>query len=516
MRNTSIPALPVSTLGIIEEAVLETPVNKGDHMSVRSKILSGMVILLPVFIVSAQTYKDDSLVVREILDINGFDTIDVAAVSSKVGDRIYGLYLERTGLSILPESLGDLDSLQNLQIQNNKLTALPQSIGNCTKLRYLSAYDNRIHELPESIGNCSELELLYLIRNRFTGFPMVLLQLKKLSTIDFGGNHLTEVPAKIATYEQKIRLFINDNYLTTLPEAFFSMQPEVIHVAGNLLCTRSAEMEQWLDTYDYYKEDGKWRIYQGCDREELERTVVQEILDKSDLGHLTVELITESGDLGIETLDLSAENIKTPDALSKKRSSGTTVLVLPSDIDSLKSLKTLDLSGNHLRELPAELHRLYHITTLDISGNNLTGLPEYLVSFKNLEQLDVSGNALAALSEELDAWVSTLDPDWKETQQTTRKGNTVAATGKRRSTSIVLNRMVGSTLVFHLNTTQPSRGCFSLYSLDGKRMYSTGMRSFNKNSTIIEVKRSILATGTCFAVLKTDHEMSTFNFAVTL
>jgi Leucine-rich repeat (LRR) protein len=483
-------------------------------MSVCLKILPGIVILVSALIVSPQTYEDDSLVVRELLDLNGFDTVSVETISSKIGDRIYGLHLSGSGISILPESLGDLDSLQNLQISDNNLTALPQSIGNCTKLRYLSAYDNRIHELPESIGNCTELELLYLIRNRFTRFPMVLLQLKKLLTIDFGGNHLTEVPPEIATYEQPIRLYINDNYLTTLPEAFLSMEPEVIHVAGNMLCDRSEEMEQWLDTYDYYKEDGKWRIYQGCDRQELERTVVQEILDENGLGNLNVERVAESGDLGVETLDLSAENINGQDALPKKRAAATTVLILPSDIDSLKSLKTLDLSGNHLTELPAELHRLYHITSLDISGNNLTALPEYLVSFKNLEQLDVSGNTITSLSEGLEALISDLDPDWKETQQTTRKGTIIAPTGGQRSSRIVLDRMAGSKLFFHLNAAQPARGSFSLYSLDGRRIYSTGMRTFDKNNSIIEVSRNVLAAGTCFAVLTTDHEMSTFNFAL--
>ena len=490
---------------------------KGDGMSIHKNILFSAFILITAFSAAAQTYTDDSLIVREILDMNGLDTVDVDAVTSKISDRLYGLYLDRTGISILPESLGELDSLQNLQIQDNKLTALPQSIGNCTRLRYLSAYDNQIHELPESIANCSELELLYLIRNRFTKFPTALLGLKKLLTIDFGGNHLTEVPPEIAAYEQPVRIYINDNYLTTLPETFTTMEPELIHVAGNLLCNLSEAMGQWLDTYDFYNTrntNQTWRQYQGCDRLELEESVVQKVLDENGLGYLDMTAITETDDLGVTTLDLSYENIMPQGGLSKKQANAPTLLVLPSDIDSLKSLKTLSLSGNQLSEPPAELHRLYHITSLDLSGNNLTELPDYLLSFENLDHLDVSGNALTSLSEDLDAWVSSLDPDWKETQQTTRNGTT-ASLSKEAPTSISMNTLNGSKPVFNLNVSQPARGYFTLYSLDGKKLFSTGMRKFNNGNTAIRIDESVLAAGTCYGILETDYGRSAVTFALT-
>lgn len=486
-------------------------------MLFQKMIVQVVILLVSTFCTIAQTYENDSLVVREILNMNGLDTVEVESVTSKISDRIYGLYLERTGISVLPESLGELDSLQNMQIQDNNLTALPQSIGNCTRLRYLCAYDNQIHELPESIANCTELDLLYLIRNKFTKFPTVLLQLKKLLTIDFGSNHLTEVPAEIAHYEQKIRLYINDNYLTELPEAFTAMEPELIHIAGNLICSRSEEMEQWLDTYDFYttrNTNQSWRQYQGCDRQELEESVVQEILDENGLENLDMQTITESDDLGVTTLDLSAEIISLQEGLSKRSAAARTALILPSDIDSLKSLKTLNLSGNHLSILPSELHRLNYITSLDISGNNLTELPAYIVSFNNLERLDVSGNALGTCSEKLDTWLTDLDPDWKETQQTTRNENAVASS-ERQATSIALKSSNSQQLEFSLNAPQPARGSFSLYLLNGKKVFSTGVRTFHRNTTGIKVKKSDCAPGTCFAVFTTNNDMSTLAFAVT-
>ena len=475
------------------------------------------IILASFFSLSAQSYTDDSLIVREILDLNGLDTVEVDAVTSKISNRVYALYLHDMNISVLPESLGNLDSLQNLQIQNNRLTALPESIGNCTRLRYLSAYYNHIHELPESIANCSELDLLYLLGNKFTKFPKVVLEFKKMLTLSLSNNHLTEVPAEIANYEREIQLSISNNYLMELPEAFTSMKPEYINVIGNLLCSVSEEMEQWLDTYDYYKDidDRSWRSFQGCERQVIDSTIVQKVLDENGIEYLDVVTVTESNDLGVVTLDLSAENITPADnALLGKQSTAAKTFILPSDIDSLKSLKTLNLSGNLLTELPAELHRLCHITSLDISGNNLTWLPEYLVSFKNIELLDVSGNSLDISSEKLQTWLSKFDPDWKETQQTTGIYNSLSSLPKHVS-QVALTRINNTKLIFDLNIPQSTRGCLSLYSLNGKVIFSTGMRLFHEKTTEIELRKNIPAAGTCYAVLKTDSGMSTVTFTIT-
>ncbi|HBB04764.1 TPA: hypothetical protein DCZ39_07930 [Patescibacteria group bacterium] len=36
-------------------------------------------------------------------------------------------------------------------MHNNQLTSLPESIGNLTSLNYLSVYNNKLTSLPESI-----------------------------------------------------------------------------------------------------------------------------------------------------------------------------------------------------------------------------------------------------------------------------------------------------------------------------------------------------------------------------
>ena len=72
--------------------------------------------------------------------------------------RITGIGFFDCGISTLPESIGDLKSLQTLYLDNNKLTTLPESIGNLKSLTYLDLVNNQLTTLPESIGNLTSLQ----------------------------------------------------------------------------------------------------------------------------------------------------------------------------------------------------------------------------------------------------------------------------------------------------------------------------------------------------------------------
>ena len=75
------------------------------------------------------------------------------------------LYLHRKKIVNLPESIGNLQQLQDLYLSNNSLTALPDSIGNLHQLRDLDLSNNNLTALPESICNLQQLRYLYLIGN---------------------------------------------------------------------------------------------------------------------------------------------------------------------------------------------------------------------------------------------------------------------------------------------------------------------------------------------------------------
>ncbi len=69
------------------------------------------------------------------------------------GDNVIGLWLYHRGLTTLPESIGNLSSLEILGVDSNQLSALPESIGNLSSLEKLGVRGNQLSTLPESIGN---------------------------------------------------------------------------------------------------------------------------------------------------------------------------------------------------------------------------------------------------------------------------------------------------------------------------------------------------------------------------
>ena len=84
---------------------------------------------------------------------------------------------------------------------------------------------------------------------------------------------------------------------------------------------------------------------------------------------------------GLQTLDLSDNDL-----------TGT----IPSRIGNLTSLETLDLGGNELTgEIPSSLGSLTALETLDLSDNQLEGgMPSWLDNATNLEKLNLSKNRL--------------------------------------------------------------------------------------------------------------------------
>jgi Leucine-rich repeat (LRR) protein len=86
------------------------------------------------------------------------------------------LYLGDNNLETLPESIGNLTNLQKLRLDDNYLTSIPESIGNLTKPRELNIAFNELTSLPISIGNLIHLTNLGLMSNKFSYLPVKLLQ----------------------------------------------------------------------------------------------------------------------------------------------------------------------------------------------------------------------------------------------------------------------------------------------------------------------------------------------------
>jgi len=113
------------------------------------------------------------------------------------GDNIIGLGLYNRNLAKLPESIGNLTSLQVLSLFDNSLTTLPESISDLKSIQRLDLNVNKITTLPESIGNLSSLQELNLYRNNLTTLPESIGNLSSLQVLSLDENPLNQEYKKI-------------------------------------------------------------------------------------------------------------------------------------------------------------------------------------------------------------------------------------------------------------------------------------------------------------------------------
>jgi len=464
----------------------------------------------------AQTYKDDSLCVREILNANGLDSIPVEDVSSVQDGRIYSLYLSSSALDTLPDCVGNLTALHNISLSGNVLTALPHTIGSLINLTDLNISDNQLRELPEEFSRLEKLTYVYFIRNQFTQWPEVFNTMPNLKSIDVGGNHLTEVPAIISTFQKLTNLYINDNYLTELPPQFSTLDLDVVHVAGNALCTVSEALVTWLGERDYYKEDAKWRTYQRCGTYIQDSSKVRSVLDSNALQHIPVGSVVTVIDDNIVAIDLSQENILRTTPLAKRLTTALPVkrFVLPEGLEYLKHLRSLNLAGNNIDTLPKNLLALCHLRQLDLSKNRLTTLPDFITAFSALDSLDLSGNSITKLPVNTEAWATTHDPNWKTTQQTTASFGTPSNRTPHRGTILSITQTSKQQLQFAISLPVPAQVVVSVYSLSGRKYSTTTLGYFSAGSHRILQSIPSPGKGTFIATLTVQGSSTSLPFMV--
>ncbi|XP_024922831.3 receptor-like protein EIX2 [Ziziphus jujuba] len=133
-------------------------------------------------------------------------------------------------LSSIPETIGDMISLENLDIGGNKVSGeIPNSIWNICSLQSLSAYSNNLSgqlpELTQSSSMCTNhsLRILLLSYNRIKGLFPNLSLFSDLESLDLSSNQLSgSVHPSIGQLSQLKFLDISNNSLQgVLSEAHF-------------------------------------------------------------------------------------------------------------------------------------------------------------------------------------------------------------------------------------------------------------------------------------------------------
>lgn len=134
------------------------------------------------------------------------------------------VYDSPTPLESLPESIGDLASLEHLIIKSGKLKELPENFGKLKNLKILDLSGNRLESLPNSFCELKSLEYLNLANNKISKLPQRFNNLQKLKFLSLAYNKLEQFPTKINKLNSLKELWLSNNRLKTLSSGLINLK----------------------------------------------------------------------------------------------------------------------------------------------------------------------------------------------------------------------------------------------------------------------------------------------------
>ena len=254
----------------------------------------------------------------------------------------------RSNLTSIPDSIGNLTSLQLLDLHTTRISELPESIGNLTSLQDLDLSYTQISSLPDSIGNLTSLQDLYLSDTQISSLPDSIGNLTSLQDLYLSDTQISSLPDSIENLTSLQRLNLSDTQISSLPDSI-----------GNLTSLQYLNLsETWLR--ELPESIGNLTILQEL---YLNSTQLSAIPDS--IGNLT----------SLQILDLSR----------------TRISELSESIGNLTSLQGLNLSDTQMSTIPESIGNLTNLKYLLLENTALTELPESLLNL-NLEYINQKYN----------------------------------------------------------------------------------------------------------------------------
>lgn len=223
------------------------------------------------------------------------------------------LNLKSNRLRELPNSIGDIPSLEILNLRNNVLSRLPESLMSLSSLKILDLHGNKFNDIRINLsGSITELELGW---NNFSTLPVKIKPLSLLKKLGLGGNKLFELPEWLGNYLLLKELDLYDNKLQKIPDSFGSLENlESLNLRNNELTKLPSS---FINLKSLKNLNLSWNNFSVL---------------PNWIGSLS----------SLEELNLWGNRLET----------------LPDSMASLSSLKILDLNFNKIEDIPSSLREL--------------------------------------------------------------------------------------------------------------------------------------------------------------
>jgi len=115
-------------------------------------------------------YQSDLDVVQDFIDsnesINGYSPLTLTTTNNWLNGHLKTFLLYDRGITSIPESIGNLDSLDMIYFFENEIGSVPESIGNLINLTFLDLGKNNISNVPDTIWDLVNLTTLNFQENQ--------------------------------------------------------------------------------------------------------------------------------------------------------------------------------------------------------------------------------------------------------------------------------------------------------------------------------------------------------------
>ncbi|TQD78224.1 hypothetical protein C1H46_036225 [Malus baccata] len=309
-----------------------------------------------------------------------------------------------SSLEMFPEILEVMEELKELNLSRSKIEELPLSINNLTGLRSLNLKDCReLKSLPSSIhikslktlnlSGCTSLEM----------FPEILEIMEELPELNLSGSKIKELPSSINNLTGLRSLELRDcRELKGLPSSIRMKSLKILDLSG---CSSLEMFPEILEVMEELQE----LDLSGSKIKELPSSIINitglrclKLKDWKEPKSLSSIIRMKS----LEVLDLSGwSTLKTFPEISEVMKelkelnlSGSKIGELPSSINNLTGLRSLELKDcKEFKSLPSSFH-MKSLKTLNLSGcSSLEMFPEILEVMEELQELDLSGSKIKEL-----------------------------------------------------------------------------------------------------------------------
>nr|XP_027223165.1 leucine-rich repeat-containing protein 40-like [Penaeus vannamei] len=342
------------------------------------------------------------------------------------------LYLSSNCLSSISPKISNLMSLQvldvslnQLDLNQNELKGLPDSIGNLQKLEQLYLRYNSIQILPP-LHNCASLKELHLGFNFIKEIEAEQLNhLTGISVLDLRDNQIDDLPDQITLLQGLERLDITNNNLSTLPY-HIGLLPHLksMPLDGNpmRLIRRDIIQRGTMQLLKYLRSrvSAPVNTFPGFENTPVDTNLImgeKAIPDKYQMrttqtmaynekaAEIPDKLIENAAEAGVRTVDLSKNILsQVPEKLETLSRHVSEIMLgmnkltsIPAFFGTFQRLQFLDVQGNQLTDLPTDLAQCLYLREINISANRFEQLPACVYEMAQLEILFAGDNKITSI-----------------------------------------------------------------------------------------------------------------------